>query len=91
MFANECEKFHRPDYERSCCMKQLLLMSDHAENQMMNKTYANLLFNTLNRLYKNNNIGYNSMKLDLLKMLLEVITKFTAYFFLTSNLILTHR
>lgn len=87
MFANECERHHEIDYEKTCCIKHLLMMSECAENQMMILTYSNFLIKSLSTLLKNEAIDYENMKLDLIKLLLEVSSKFICYFFMQNKFI----
>jgi hypothetical protein len=85
MFANECERHHLVNYDKTCCIKHLLMMSELAENQMMNIKYSNLLIKSLSTMLKNNAIDYETMKLDLIKLLLEVSSKFISYFFMENK------
>jgi hypothetical protein len=81
MLSNECNRNHLPSYETTCCLKQLLIMNEWAENQMMISKYSNLFFKTLNHFFKRDKLDYENMKLDLLKLFLQVITKFVTFYF----------
>lgn len=87
MFSNDCKKNHLyENYEESCCVKHLVMMSDFAENQMMIQKYAKLLMKTLNHNFKLNLINYENMKFDILKLFLEVLSKYIAFFYSASKI-----
>ena len=84
---NECGQIHSPNYLTTCCIRHLLEMSKYAEMQTQTKKYSKLLLTTLNHAYKENTIAFKSMKLDLIKLLLEVLSKYISHFFNLSIII----
>jgi hypothetical protein len=83
---NDCGKDHFPDYNKCCCFKFLVIMSEHAENQLMTQKYSYLLLNTLNHNLKPNTIKFNTMKLELIQVFLEIIGKYSSQFYFKSIL-----
>ena len=82
---NECGQIHSPNYLTTCCIRHLLEMSKYAEMQTQTKKYSKLLLTTLNHAYKENTIAFKSMKLDLIKLLLEVLSKYISHFFINKR------
>jgi hypothetical protein len=86
MLKNECDNIHLANYNTTCCLKHLLLMNMIADNQMMISKYSQMFLNVLIENYKKDQISYETMKFDILKMLLETITKYTSYLFIRNKL-----
>ena len=82
---NECGKLHIPNYSVSCCLRHLLEMSKYAEMQTQIKKYSKLLLITLNHSYRENSLNFQSMKLDLVLLLLDVLSKYISHFFLINK------
>ena len=57
MFSNDCKKYHEANYETSCCIKHLVMMSEYSDSQMMTSKYSKLLLKTLNHYFKSNQIN----------------------------------
>lgn len=81
---NDCGKMHKPDYNSACCFKFLIEMHDHAESQTLIHKYAKLFLTTINHYYKTNKLSFEYIKLDMMKLLLEILTKVISHFFFLS-------
>ena len=82
---NECGKLHIPNYSVSCCLRHLLEMAKYAEMQTQIKKYSKLLLITLNHSYRENSLNIQSMKLDLVLLLLDVLSNYISHFFLINK------
>jgi hypothetical protein len=79
---NDCDKTPSlPSYTKSCCMKHLLMLNEHAESQLLLQKYSTFLLKTLNHYYKLNQIYFDGFKLDVMKMFLEIISKYSAKYY----------
>jgi hypothetical protein len=78
---SECNKDHKPDYNQICCLHQLLILNEHASNQLMETRYSNILLKTLNHHFKKKTLYFENVKLELLKLFLEVVSKYSAQYY----------
>ncbi len=81
MFLIDCKQTYHPNYEEACCLKHLIITSEYSEIQMMDARYSKLFFKTLNHNFKLNEIKYEKIGFDLLKLFLEVLSKYISFFF----------
>ena len=82
---NECGKYHYPSFSKTCCLRHLLEMSHYAQKLTLTKKYSKLLLTTLNHVYKEKAFNFAEMKLDLLLLLLDVISKFMGHFYMVQK------
>ena len=82
---NECGKYHYPSFSKTCCLRHLLEMSHLAQKLTLTKKYSKLLLTTLNHVYKEKAFNFSEMKLDLLLLLLDVISKFMGHFYMVQK------
>jgi hypothetical protein len=85
MISN-CNKEHKPSYNNICCLYQLLLVNEYASNQLMDMRYSNIFLKTLNHHYKLNSLYLDDSKLDLIKLFLEVVSKYCAQYYFNLKL-----
>jgi tetratricopeptide (TPR) repeat protein len=85
MMSN-CNKEHKPCYNNICCLYQLLLVNEYASNQLMDGRYSNIFLKTLNHHYKNNSLYLDDIKLDIIKLFLEVVSKYSAQYYFNLKL-----
>jgi hypothetical protein len=83
---SECNKEHKPTYNSICCFYQLLMVNEYASNQLMEARYSNLLLKTLNHHFKNKSLYLEDLKLDMLKIFLEIISKYSAQYYFNLKL-----
>jgi hypothetical protein len=83
---NECNQRHIPNFETSCCYKHLILMRDHADKSLLYSKYAKLVLLTLNRAYKENALSFETVKLEMIKVILEIICKAISHFYYLKKL-----
>jgi hypothetical protein len=83
----ECKSIHIPDYNKTCCYKHLIEMYDYAENQTLIHKYAKLFMSCLNHNYKLNMLMIDGLKLDMLKSLLNIITRVISHFYFLSIIV----
>lgn len=82
---NECGNHFTPNYSKVCCLKHLVNLNEHAESHLLLQKYAGLLLRTLNHHYKLNSLPFEQTKLDVLKIFLEVVSKYSSKFYFYSK------
>jgi hypothetical protein len=78
---NDCEKNHETNYNISCCYKHLILMHYHSETHLLHQKFANLFLKTLNHYFKLGHLEIEHIKFEILKKLLDIVTKTNSHFF----------
>lgn len=77
---SECNNEHIQNITKACCFYHLLIMSENASYQLLDGKYASLLLKTLNRYNKDNLLSFETTKLDIFRIFLEVISKYSSYY-----------
>jgi tetratricopeptide (TPR) repeat protein len=83
---SECNKEHRPGYNNICCLFQLLIVNEYASNQLMEARYSYIFLKTLNHHFKHKSFYIDNIKLDILKLFLEVVSKYSSQYYFNLKL-----
>lgn len=76
------EKRHIQNYnDISCCLEYLIQLNNKTENNLLTTKYGVFLLRTLNHYSKKENFLSSSVSLDKTKSLLQIITKYSSFYY----------
>ena len=83
----DCGGTHKPEYNKACCIRFLIEMSEISSNSNLFHKFANVFLTNINHSNKSNLLNFESYKFDILSGFLNALTKLIChYYFLCKKL-----
>jgi len=80
---NECNITHKINFSEICCIKYLTELDQYSENRQLTEIFSKLLLKTLTINLEQKEYQFPTLKLELVKNLIDVLSKhFSRLFFL---------
>jgi|LauGreDrversion4_2_1035121.scaffolds.fasta_scaffold505161_2 hypothetical protein len=89
MKAN-CGKNHKINYHDVCCLKNLIEMSETAENQMKYESFSNMLIKTIKGLQVKEKNQFEKFSTPFTLKILQILSKYINYLYFSGKIISDH-
>ena len=89
MKAN-CGKNHRINYQEVCCFKNLIEMSEIAENQMKYESFSTMLIKTIKEIQGKEKNQFEKFSSSFTTKILQILSKYINYLFFSGKILSDH-